>query len=75
MVRAELDAFNQWWSARPRTLVRQAGIAAPRAAVDLIDVMVDGLVLSGFDEGTPWPAARRRRVLAGLWRSLGIGAG
>ncbi|MFI2476170.1 hypothetical protein [Nocardia xishanensis] len=33
-------------------------------AADLLDVVVDGLAVGAFDEGAPWPRARRRQVLA-----------
>ncbi|MBL1073543.1 TetR/AcrR family transcriptional regulator [Nocardia sp. 2] len=71
-VRAELDAFNDWWDTRVRKLVRRAGIPDVQAAVDLLDVVVDGLVLTGFDEGEPWSPGRRRRVLESVWRTLGF---
>lgn len=72
VLRAELDAFNDWWDAALENLLAQAGIAELEHAADLLNVVVDGLVVGGFDEGAPWPPARRRQVLAAAWRALGI---
>ncbi|WP_454198737.1 TetR/AcrR family transcriptional regulator [Nocardia sp. Marseille-Q1738] len=72
VLRTELDAFNDWWDARVRSLLSSLGIADAGTAADLLDVVVDGLVLAGFDEGRPWSVARRERVLAAVWQVLGI---
>ncbi|MEU2035462.1 TetR/AcrR family transcriptional regulator [Nocardia amamiensis] len=72
VLRAELDAFNDWWDARVRNLLADMGIADIGSAADLLDVIVDGLVVTGFDEGMPWSTARRKHVLATAWQALGI---
>lgn len=69
VLRAELDAFNTWWDATVTGFL--AAEHADATAADLITVVIDGLVISAFDDGTPWPAARRRAVLGTLWRTLG----
>ncbi|MCM6773493.1 TetR/AcrR family transcriptional regulator [Nocardia sp. CDC159] len=70
VVRAELDAFNIWWDALLRNLLADTAIADHDTAVDVLDVLADGLVLTGFDEGRPWSAARRSRVLTVVWQAL-----
>lgn len=61
VLRAELDGFNAWWDGVVGRLV--AG--APEAAVlaDAVDVVVDGLVVAGFEGVAPWPPQRRRAVI------------
>ncbi|MFE6921835.1 hypothetical protein ACFVAV_12360 [Nocardia sp. NPDC057663] len=72
VLRAELDLFNDWWDSRVRGLLADTGIAEPDigAACDVLDVVVDGLVVTGFDEGRPWSPARRKRALTALWAAL-----
>ncbi|MFC9997394.1 TetR/AcrR family transcriptional regulator [Nocardia sp. NPDC127526] len=70
VLRAELDEFNRWWDERVRNLLAATGIRDIATARDVLDVTVDGLVLTGFDEGSPWSAARRRRVLDAMWSAL-----
>lgn len=70
VLRAELDRFNTWWDARVREFLADEGGAG---AADLIAVVVDGLVITGFDDGTPWSIGRRTAVLDALWRELGWG--
>ncbi|WP_067537188.1 TetR/AcrR family transcriptional regulator [Nocardia crassostreae] len=72
VLRAELDEFNAWWDQRVRNLLADSGIRDIEAAADILDVTVDGLVVTAFDEGTPWPADRRRLVLDAIWSPLGI---
>ncbi|WP_431969926.1 TetR/AcrR family transcriptional regulator [Nocardia sp. bgisy134] len=72
VLRAELDAFNAWWDARLRNMLREAGVAELEHAADLLNVVVDGLVVGAFDEGAPWPQDRRRQVLATTWGALGL---
>ncbi|MGW6422101.1 TetR/AcrR family transcriptional regulator [Nocardia sp. NPDC055053] len=72
VLRAELDLFNDWWDGRVRRLLADAGIAETdiEAVCDVLDVVVDGLVVTGFDEGRPWSTARRERALTALWATL-----
>ncbi|MFD4351138.1 TetR/AcrR family transcriptional regulator [Nocardia sp. NPDC058518] len=74
VLRAELDLFNDWWDGRVRRLLADTGITEPDidAACDVLDVMVDGLVLTGFDEGHPWSPPRRKRALTALWKALDL---
>ncbi|MEI5102692.1 TetR/AcrR family transcriptional regulator [Streptomyces sp. PmtG] len=57
VVRAELDEFNSWWGAVVRRLAGSPGRA------DVVDVLVDGLVLVGFESPGDWPPERRLRVV------------
>ncbi|MFD6391073.1 TetR/AcrR family transcriptional regulator [Nocardia sp. NPDC060259] len=72
VLRAELDLFNDWWDGCIRRLLADAGIAETdiEAVCDVLDVVVDGLVVTGFDEGRPWSTARRERALTALWATL-----
>ena len=70
-LRAELDRFNEWWSAQLRDRAARIWPDDPVGAADLLDVFVDGLILTGFDAGQPWPAERRAGLLESLWRALG----
>ncbi|MEV0296378.1 hypothetical protein [Nocardia sp. NPDC050710] len=72
ILRAELDAFNDWWDTHIRNMVEQTGITEVQHAADLLNVVVDGLVIGAFDDGTPWPRARRLQVLDATWRAIGI---
>ncbi|WP_431956925.1 hypothetical protein [Nocardia lijiangensis] len=74
VLRAELDAFNDWWDAQLRNRLQEAGITEIEHAADLLDVVVDGLVVGAFDAGAPWSPARRRQVLDTTWRALGLAA-
>lgn len=74
VLREELDGFNRWWGA---LLARCSAQMAPQPTdpavlVDALDVVVDGLVLAGFEERAAWPAERRRRVLDALLDPLGL---
>ena len=71
-LRAELDEFNEWWNRRLRHLLDRAQVANPEIACDLLGVFVDGVVVSGFDAGRPWPIDRRTVVLNMIWQTLGI---
>jgi AcrR family transcriptional regulator len=71
-LRAELDGFNEWWDRRLRHLLDRAQVANPEIARDLLGVFVDGVVVSGFDAGQPWPIDRRTVVLNMIWQTLGV---
>ncbi|AJD49811.1 TetR family transcriptional regulator [Isoalcanivorax pacificus W11-5] len=71
-LRAELDRFNEWWSAQLRDRVARVCPDDPVGAADVLDVFVDGLILTGFDAGQPWPMERRARLLQTVWRALGL---
>ncbi|MFI1258254.1 hypothetical protein ACH4U6_31335 [Streptomyces netropsis] len=66
VVRAELEVFNHWWDAVVRRLVGNAGDA------DVVDVLVDGLVLVGFEAPEDWPRERRLRVVDAVLAPLGV---
>lgn len=68
VLRAELDGFNLWWSALLNDLVAQMEPvpAAPDLLVDAVDVVVDGMIVVGFDGRESWSVQRRRRVLDAL---------
>lgn len=74
VLRTELDAFNQWWCALLGRLVNDMNPDPidPCALIDAIDVVVDGMILAGFEEQAPWPDDRRRRTLDLLLAPLGI---
>ncbi|MFD0362132.1 TetR/AcrR family transcriptional regulator [Nocardia sp. GCM10030253] len=72
VLRTELDSFNAWWDQRVHTLLTESGAAGSAAVIDLLDAVADGLVVTAFDEGHPWPPARRKRVLTLLWQTLGL---
>lgn len=74
VLRAELDAFNAWWSDLVQGLVRELDPppADPAGLVDALDVIVDGLVLNGFEASDPWSPRRRRTVLEALLTPLGV---
>jgi len=74
VLRSELDAFNRWWSALLRRLVREMDPppSDPHALIDAVDVIVDGMILAGFEERAPWPDDRRRRTLDLLLAPLGM---
>lgn len=73
VLRAELDAFNRWWD---RLLRRHARLVGPtpdaRVLIDVLDAIVDGLIVAGFDEGAGWSLARRRRALDAVLVPLGL---
>lgn len=70
VLRAELDRFNDWWDQQLRGHVDRVRPADPVLAADLIDVFVDGLIVTGFDSGRPWPPERRAQLLDALWQAL-----
>ncbi|GAB11213.1 putative TetR family transcriptional regulator [Gordonia araii NBRC 100433] len=72
VVAAELTRFNDWWTARVRTLLADTPVDDVEAASDLIGVLVDGLVINGFYEDAPATAQRRARVLDLAWNALGL---
>ncbi|MBE1877608.1 TetR/AcrR family transcriptional regulator [Myceligenerans pegani] len=72
VLRAELDRFNDWWDQQLRGHVERVRPTDPDLAADLIDVFVDGLIVTGFDSGRPWPPERRAQLLDALWRALGL---
>jgi AcrR family transcriptional regulator len=74
VLREELDAFNRWWCERLDRFVADLDPApvAPDAVVDAVTVIVDGMVLAGFDDGTPWAHDRRRRAVDLLLAPLGL---
>lgn len=74
VLRQELDGFNRWWGALLARCSAQMAPppADPAALADALDVVVDGLVLAGFEERAAWPVSRRRRVLDALLVPLGL---
>lgn len=72
VLRAELDRFNQWWSGRLQTWIEGVRPADSGVTADLLNVLVDGLIVTAFDAGQPWPPDRRAKLLDTVWRSLGI---
>lgn len=74
VLREELDAFNRWWCDLLDRLVADLdpSPAEPRTLVDALTVVVDGLVLAGFDDAEPWGRDRRRRTVDLLLAPLGL---
>lgn len=74
VLREELDAFNRWWCELLERLVADLdpAPAEPQALVDAVTVVVDGMVLAGFDDGAPWAHDRRRRTVDLLLAPLGL---
>lgn len=66
VVRAELEEFNRWWDAAVRRLAGSSG------AADVVDVLVDGLVLAGFEAPEQWTPERRLRVVDAVLAPLGV---
>ncbi|MFD0417929.1 hypothetical protein [Streptomyces sp. NPDC127108] len=66
VVRAELEEFNRWWDAVMRRLVGRPGDA------DVVDVLVGGLVLAGFEAPAEWSRERRLRVVDAVLAPLGV---
>lgn len=72
LVRAELDRFNTWWATRVRGLLSQTAVDDPDLAADTLNVLVDGLVVNSFYEGSPWVVKRRAALLDSIWNALGL---
>lgn len=75
VLREELDGFNAWWDQQIRSrLIQLAPLQSMDSEVlaDLLDVLVDGLIVAGFDDSAPWPNQRRQRLLNAVWRLLDI---
>ncbi|MDL9946237.1 TetR family transcriptional regulator [Gordonia sp. ABSL11-1] len=72
VLRAELERFTVWWDARVRALLTQAGVEDPQAASDVLNVVIDGLVVSSFYGGSPWVDQRREGLLDTVWRALAL---
>ena len=70
-MREELDRFNAWWSQQIQRRVNGLRPAEPELLVDLLNVVVDGLIVTAFDAGQPWAQGRRARLLKAVWRALG----
>lgn len=71
VLREELDRFNAWWSQQIQRRVNGLRPAEPELLVDLLNVVVDGLIVTAFDAGQPWAQGRRARLLEAVWRALG----
>lgn len=54
-LRAELDRFNEWWSAQLRDRVARVCPDDPVGAADVLDVFVDGLSRPTLADGAPCP--------------------
>lgn len=67
VLRAELDRFNTWWMVQIQRQIVDIGPPQPELAVDLLNILVDGLIVTAFDAGQPWPAGRRTRLLDAIW--------
>ncbi len=72
MLRIELGLFNLWWSQQMRERIARLGPADPTLAEDLLNVLVDGLIVTSIDMGQPWPAERRLKLLDTVWQALGL---
>lgn len=74
VLRDELDAFNRWWAGVLRDLTERLDPPHPDPPrfADLFDVVVDGMVLAGFDGGEGWSNDRRSRTLGALLDSIGL---
>lgn len=72
LLRIELSLFNMWWSQQIHERIARLRPADPVLTEDLINVLVDGLIITSFDMGQPWPAERRLKVLDTVWRALGL---
>lgn len=74
VLRDELDAFNDWWDGLLRDLARRTTADPDEVGrmVDAIDVIVDGLIVTGFDAGRAWSSRRRGDVLTLLLAALGL---
>lgn len=70
VLRAELDRFNAWWLTQVQRQIADIGPPQPELAVDLLNILVDGLIVSAFDAGQPWPARRRARILDAIWAAI-----
>jgi AcrR family transcriptional regulator len=70
VLRAELDRFNAWWMTQIQRWIVKIAPPEPERIVDLLNVFVDGLVVTAFDAGQPWPADRRARLLDTLWETI-----
>lgn len=71
VLRAELDRFNAWWIEQIQQRIDRLRPANPEMLVDLLNVVVDGLIVTAFDAGKPWPQERRARLLDAVWRTIG----
>lgn len=67
VLRAELDRFNAWWTEQIQNQIAEIGPSHPELAVDLLNILVDGLIVTAFDAGQPWPVGRRTRLLDAIW--------
>jgi len=72
VLQAELNRFNHWWATRVQTLLAQSTVDDPDIAADMLNVFIDGLIVNGFYEGSPWMVQRRSRLLDALWRAIGL---
>ncbi len=72
VLRAELDRFNDWWDEQMYQRIARVRPADPLVAADLLNVLVDGLIVTGFDAGHLWPSGRRARLLDTVWRALDL---
>ncbi|WJV51006.1 TetR/AcrR family transcriptional regulator [Streptomyces flavofungini] len=66
VVRAELEEFNRWWDGVVRHLV-----GSPCDA-DVVDVLVGGLVFTGFEASEDWSRERRLQVVDAVLAPLGL---
>jgi AcrR family transcriptional regulator len=70
VLRTELDRFNAWWMDQIRRWIVEIAPPEPELTVDLLNVLVDGLVVTAFDAGQPWPVDRRARLLDAIWETI-----
>lgn len=70
VLRAELDRFNAWWHGQIQGRIDHIRPADSEVLVDLLNVLVDGLIVTAFDAGRPWQHDRRARMLDAVWRSI-----
>lgn len=72
MLRTELDRFNSWWNKQIQIWIESLRPVDPNTAIDMINVLVDGLIVTAFDAGKPWSSDRRTKLLDTVLSSLGL---
>ncbi len=71
-LRAELDRFNAWWMVEIHRQIDDIDPPQPELVVDLLNTLVDGLIVTAFDAGQPWPTERRARLLDAIWAAASL---
>ena len=72
VLRVELARFNAWWLRQIQGRIDNIRPANPEVVVDLLNVIVDGLIVTAFDAGKPWHHDRRARMLNAVWQAIGL---